>query len=180
MCVIMKLKKNRAMRGLFLRTTVHLLQPFHMHHFISHPEFRIMSRRKRIQEGRFLSVGSLLQSRLGRDMKKYQTSDFLNQSDEPKDQEFLSSYFELLKFLFNGCGEEISQQFLEEKMLPRLVALKMIVRQFEGANPAMSKQLDHMVDDMRGFFADDPELNEFFELARTSEEEKDENRSRFS
>lgn len=107
-------------------------------------------------------------------MKREKNHDHLNESEMPVDHEFLSSYFDLLKFLFNGCGAEVNDEFIEGSVLPRLLALKMIVRQFESANPSMSKEMDQLVDELRGIFKDDPGIDEFFNLMNEDDRAGDE------
>lgn len=62
--------------------------------------------------------------------------------------EFFSYYYELLKSVFEDCEADTEEE-IENRIMPRLLALKMVVTQFEAVNPVLSAEMDKMVESLR-------------------------------
>ncbi|MBR2676020.1 MAG: hypothetical protein IKE28_03800 [Solobacterium sp.] len=74
--------------------------------------------------------------------------DIPNQELNEAEAEFFSYYFDMLKSVFDGCDDN-SEEDIENRIMPRLLALKMVVTQFEAVNPNLSAAMDKTVESLR-------------------------------
>ncbi len=74
--------------------------------------------------------------------------DISNQELSEAEAEFFSCYFDLLKMVFEGCKDNTEDE-IENRIMPRLLALKMVVTQFEAVNPRLSEQMDKTIGSLR-------------------------------
>ena len=71
-----------------------------------------------------------------------------NQELSEAEAEFFSYYFDLLKSVFEDCEADTEEE-IENRIMPRLLALKMVVTQFEAVNPVLSAEMDKTVETLR-------------------------------
>lgn len=78
------------------------------------------------------------------------------------DEEFLRSYFNLLQFVFDD-KENLSSRDIETIVIPRLLALKTVVKQFEATNPDLANELDGTSEELLSILSDEEELKKLAE-----------------
>lgn len=87
-----------------------------------------------------------------------------NQESSGLEGEFLRSYFEVLRFIFDGMPE-ISDRDIETIVIPRLLALKTVVQQFDHTNPELAAELDHTVEHLQEILLKETDLDALLEQA---------------
>ena len=63
------------------------------------------------------------------------------------EREFISSYFDLLNYAM-GEDPEFTPETFEAVILPRILAMKMLMKQFDKIVPELSQEMDRSVDQL--------------------------------